>query len=204
MPRCRPVPSLLSLGRVGGEHPALDLEPGGRRLPRAEQAALLLARQLIELRPIDPQIVVATGRRAPGAAHQRRHHERHRDQGHDGKREPQGHPAVSVAPTGCIERSGPARQAVSPRPEKDATGRTKVRALRARKQSYGSIARTWRRSQPRLELSGLRAAHPSSRAAPLRSARPRSATRRRADRPRRRRSAPAAAFSCRLASDRSR
>ena len=95
----------LAIGRIGRQHAPFDLEPSGLRLRVAEHPALPLARQLGELRPVDPQIVVTTARRRPDATHQRRHHQPDGNQRHRAKRKPQAHPAAFRRHTApCIGR----------------------------------------------------------------------------------------------------
>ncbi len=93
----RPARRGAALG-VGGEHPPLDLEARRAGLGRPEQAGLLVAHELGELRAIDAEIVLASGRDGRRAAQQRQQHQRQHQRGHQGQDRPQAHPALLGRP----------------------------------------------------------------------------------------------------------
>ena len=91
--RCRPLPA-FPIGRISGQHAPLHLEPGRLSLALAQQAPLLLARELRKLGAVHAQVVITPARRRLGAARQRRHREPDRDHRHEAERKPKAHAAV--------------------------------------------------------------------------------------------------------------
>ncbi len=78
-------------GRIGGEQPALDLQPRARGFAGLDQPAGRIAFELAQLVAIDGAVEFrAFGRRAR-ALHQRQHHRRHHHEAHERQRDRQQH-----------------------------------------------------------------------------------------------------------------
>lgn len=89
---------------IGGEQSALDLEPRGRCLLRADEAARDITLELLELGAVDGAIVGGARRPRPGRADQRHNDARHHGQRRGDQRDREQHQVRAVA---AAPRSGP-------------------------------------------------------------------------------------------------